>query len=200
MGPGAVCVGGLNLETNQNIRLYGPGGMKLPLDVKFNVGQIWDMEFHERSRLIPPHVEDVIVDRAEFICQQGSIYEFLMQRIQPWIGGPEALFGGFLTSYKKSAYISQKWSLPNCSVGFWLPNMPLKRTKIPRYYVVDVSPDVWDEVGLHTKELMIPYKGFSSMLHHIHAGTLLRVSLARWYQPDEADEAGCCLQLSGWYL
>ncbi len=40
MGPGAVCVGGLNLETNQNIRLYGPGGMKLPLDVKFNVKHI----------------------------------------------------------------------------------------------------------------------------------------------------------------
>ncbi|MFH1320564.1 MAG: hypothetical protein ABII90_07920 [Bacteroidota bacterium] len=44
----------------------------------------------------------------------------------------------------------------------------------------------------------ISYVGFQNPVDKIPAGTLVRISLARWWSPNE-DEERCYLQLSGWY-
>ena len=42
--------------------------------------------------------------------------------------------------------------------------------------------------------------GFAPKINKIPAGTLIRISLARWWKPDDVDiEHRCYLQLSGWY-
>lgn len=45
----------------------------------------------------------------------------------------------------------------------------------------------------------IKFKGFEEPVDVIPAGTLLRVSLARWVSFNEGEEPKCWLQLSGWY-
>ncbi len=45
-----------------------------------------------------------------------------------------------------------------------------------------------------------PYVGFESKVDRIPAGTLMRMSLARWWKPEDSDmNERCYLQLSGWY-
>ena len=45
----------------------------------------------------------------------------------------------------------------------------------------------------------LPYVGFDEAIDIIPAGTLIRVSLARWWNTNGTTETRCSLQLSGWY-
>ena len=45
----------------------------------------------------------------------------------------------------------------------------------------------------------MPYVGFEEAVETIPAGTLVRVSLARWWDTNGTTEDRCSLQLSGWY-
>ena len=200
MGSTAACIGALNLETNQNIRLLGRGGAKQTVETEFDVGQIWDITFQIPTIIKPPHIEDVIVDKAEFVSLVVNMRQFLIQRIPIWRGGVEKLFDGYLTSERGSAFVSPDGLPPNTSVGFWLPDRPLKQANNPEYYTVGVNVDVFDEFGLHDEKLYIKHVGFQRAISQIPAETLLRVSLARWWQPDGANEKRCYLQLSEWYL
>jgi len=45
-----------------------------------------------------------------------------------------------------------------------------------------------------------PYVGFEPKVNLIPAGTLMKISLARWWKPEDSDMSErCYLQLSGWY-
>jgi hypothetical protein len=45
----------------------------------------------------------------------------------------------------------------------------------------------------------LPYVGFENPAEVIPAGTVVRVSLARWWNKEGEKEERCSLQLSGWY-
>jgi hypothetical protein len=46
----------------------------------------------------------------------------------------------------------------------------------------------------------IPYVGFAPKTNVIPRGILLRISLARWWKPEDSEiSERCYLQLSGWY-
>ena len=51
------------------------------------------------------------------------------------------------------------------------------------------------------KGLSIPYVGYEAPVLVIPAGSLVRVSLARWWHKPNAPDEGetCSLQLSGWF-
>jgi hypothetical protein len=49
------------------------------------------------------------------------------------------------------------------------------------------------------KDVWITYVGFEPAIELITHGSLVRVSLARWWRPDDDSEERCYLQLSGWY-
>lgn len=79
------------------------------------------------------------------------------------------------------------------STGYWLlgEDLHLKRKE-------------WDgEVKLHyiSQKVEARYVGVDKEIPKINAGTLVRVSLARWWSedPDANGEPRCYLQISGWY-
>lgn len=191
---GEFCVGGLARDTNQNVRLMQPGGLNQPVDTAYEVGQVWDLAFTPALHLRPPHVEDVIVEQSRYLGKVRDIKQTLLERVKIWQGGPENLFDGLIrfTEEGGSGYISAKTDIPQQSVGFWLTDRVLtpfeQRQKI-RYH----TP------GYQVK---ITYVGIAEPVDMIPAGALLRVSLARWWQPYERldIESRCYLQLSGWYL
>jgi len=192
-----ACVGGLALDTNRNVRLLRPGGLHQPENTPFEVGQIWEVDFRPVSRVTPPHIEDVIVTEEQYIGQQPNLRDFLLERVQPWHGGPEKLFDGMLVLEGLSGYISRRKGIPTCSVGFWLPDssliMTLKNNK-PSYQIMDGNGSRFG------RSFAIKYVGFAPPKYRIPAGSLLRVSLARWWVQSEVNEERCYLQLSGWYL
>lgn len=194
-----TCVGGLNLEGNQNIRLLRSDGSNQPGTTRFEVGQVWELAFQPLSDTTPPHVEDVRVTREIYIGPATNPRSMLMQRVQPWQGGPDQLFEGKLTT-ASTGYISMTGGLPSCSTGYWLPNNPLclslnYREGQPYYQIVTQPMEIFPAV----RRLFIKYVGFAEPIDRISPGTLVRVSLARWWQRPGTDEERCYLQLSGWY-
>jgi hypothetical protein len=195
-----ACVGGLALDTNRNVRLLRPGGLHQPENTSFDVGQVWELDSHQPSHLTPPHIEDVIVTKEHYVGQQPDLRNFLMQRIQPWRGGLDKLFDGLLVIEGASGYVSRYKGIPKCSVGYWLPDTSLTMTfknNKPSYQLEYRSRE---NSSPHRRSFSIKYVGFSNPIYRIPAGSLIRVSLARWWVQPETDEERCYLQLSGWYL
>jgi hypothetical protein len=189
--PGAFCVGGLARDTNHNIRLLEADGLNPPIDTKYEVGTVWELDFRPCEEIWPPHVEDVNVQRKAYLGRVSNIRTTLLERVRVWEGGPETLFEGYLKfSEAGSGYLAAEGPLPSQSVGFWLTNEAFIRR------------DYQDKTRymLRHQQLKVTYVGVAPPLEVIPAGTLLRVSLARWWRPKAELEARCYLQLSGWYL
>ena len=200
MGDYYSCVGGLNLETNQSIRLLRSDGSNQPNNTRFEAGQVWELVFQPLSGITPPHVEDVHVTRETYIGPVSNLRNVLMQRVHTWRGEPDQLFEGKLI-FERTGYISKTGSLPGCSTGYWLPNYPLSlslnfREGQPYYQIITQPREIFPAV----RKLFIKYVGFADPIGLIPEGALVRVSLARWWQRPGTDEERCYLQLSGWYL
>lgn len=196
----STCVGGLNLEGNQNIRLLHSDGSNQPGTTRFEVGQVWELAFQPDSGITPPHVEDVRVMQETYIGPVSNLQNMLMQRVHPWRGEPDQLVDGKLT-LERTGYISGTKGLPSCSTGYWQPNYPLSLSLNFRegqsYYQIITQPE---DVFPAVRRLFIKYVGFADPIGLIPAGVLVRVSLARWWQRPGTAEERCYLQLSGWYL
>ena len=84
-------------------------------------------------------------------------------------------------------------NIPDRATGFWIPSEPLR-----------LDTDERDKQGYFEKyNRHLSYVGTSDeLVEIIEPGTLVRVSLARWWRPPNADptfEERCYAQLSGWY-
>ncbi len=77
------------------------------------------------------------------------------------------------------------------SVGFWIPDRDL--TKKVFYEKTRYSYPIIN--GWRS----LPFVGYGIEVDVIPAGTLTRVSLARWWDTNGTTEDRCSLQLSGWY-
>jgi hypothetical protein len=190
----AMCIGALTDKGNKNVRLLTPGGNNQPVDTKYDVGQVWDVEFKPQYEITAPHCEDVLVYQSEYVYTARSVNQALLKRIHPWQGGYTNLFDGLVRFTRNgSGYISERIGVPSQSVGFWMITRPMKLHEWDgkRYY------------GFDGHKARLPYVGYDDFQDTIPAGTVLRISLARWWKPSEADtslESRCYLQLSGWYL
>ncbi|OQY29251.1 MAG: hypothetical protein B6244_04480 [Candidatus Cloacimonetes bacterium 4572_55] len=192
---GKFCVGALAKDTNKNIRLMKPGCKNQPITTKYEVGQVWDMDFSpSQEEKFPPHVEDVIVYHSEYLGRARDLKQTLQNRVQISSGGPDTLFHGMLNrSRGGSLYISEKNGIPEQSVAFWQPDEEL---------ILYTNARGRTRYSLKSHEMNLSYVGVADSIPEIPAGALLRVSLCRWWHPhDEPDaEKRCYLQLSGWFL
>jgi hypothetical protein len=197
---GNKCVGGLLLHNNQSIRLLTASGTNQPNNTAYQVGQIWDLAFTPAQSLTPPHTEDVLVAGGTYLSSVPNLAAFLAARVTSmadryWEGGPERLFGGVVRATGNgSGFIAQP-HVPPISTGFWRPDQDLTaRTEGNR--VRYVYPGNYGGARYFT------YVGDAAPLPVIPARGLVRISLARWWRPQDAPdlERRCYLQISGWYL
>lgn len=168
-----ACVSGLTRDTNKSVRLIPPGRFNQPNDTIYDIGQVWDVEFQENQEVTLPHVEDVTVIRHIYVAQVANMRETLVKRVRIWQGEPNALFDNLLVLRNTSAYISRDRGMPVQSTGYWMPDEELFLT----------SEDGKHRYNMQYAEFSIPYVGFASPISVIKKGTLLRVSLARWWRP-----------------
>lgn len=188
-----VCVGGMALSNKQFVRLLNPGGWYQFADTEFQIGDIWDINFITSNDLIAPHNEDVIIQSKRYIRKVDKITEFILEYQLPvWIGSINNIFEGkLLWSNTGAGYLSiNNQNLPTHSVGFWISDKPLKYEN-DHYFYPAIN-------GTSLRKMK--YKGIPEAILEIPANTLLRVSLAKWWKPnDSLIEKRCYLQLSGWF-
>jgi hypothetical protein len=189
----AACVGGV-LANGRFVRLLKSDGYNQDSDSDIEVGEVYTIIFSERTEKNPPHVEDILVRSMtyKFTFEDiGKMVEYLKVKlkIKIWKGSSDVLFDGNLQwTSGGSGYISEDGEIPTSSVGFWIPDKNLTRK--------DFNDKVRYSYPIRWRN--ISYVGFQNPVDLIPAGTLVRVSLARWWSPNN-DEERCYLQLSGWY-
>jgi hypothetical protein len=190
------CVGGITMD-GRYVRLMDNYGNYQPGDTPFLPRQIWDITFVESKGCKPPHIEDVLVTKKEFkkdLNDEIRIKDFIDERNIPiWKGSPDQLFDKLLRwTANGSGYISESGGLPGHSVGFWISDKNLSRepgyNNKTRYGYPNPA-----------KFRSMAYTGAEKSIKQIPAGTLIRVSLAKWMSRPGDDEPKCWLQLSGWY-
>lgn len=189
-----ICVGGILMHNHQYVRLLNPGNENQPIDTKFNIGDIYSMELINRQDIIPPHVEDVIIQSSKFIKKIKNVKNYIIQnQLIDWNGCIDNLYDGLLHwTNSGSGYIPENGPFPNKSVGFWIPNHELT------FFLSHFKPRYKINLDSNTIKY-ITYVGLQDALVTIPPGTLLRVSLSRKFSPNLAP-TGFYLQLSGWYL
>jgi hypothetical protein len=189
----AYCVGAYDLTNKANIRLLTSNEENQPIDSKFEIGQIWNIEYIPRSNKVLPHFEDVLIQKASYIKMQTRLNEYLINKMSIWKGNPDNIFNGKIKfPCGQSGFLEQKNSDLKQSVGFWLPDQDLELTILDdnKHYYYFGEEQVF----------AFPYVGTKKVIEKIRKGTLIRVSLARWWSPNiSRQEKRCYCQLSGWY-
>jgi hypothetical protein len=189
----AACVGGV-LTNRRFVRLLNSDGYNQDSGTDLEVGDVYTVTFRERTEKRRPHVEDILVDSMVFKFSFSSIKRMVeclteKAKIKIWRGSIEVLFNSNLKwTSGGSGYISESGGIPENSVGFWIPERDLNRN--------DYNEKVRYRYPILRRN--ISFVGFQNPVAVIPAGTLVRVSLARWWSPNEEEER-CYLQLSGWY-
>lgn len=185
-----VCCGGLNLQNGEFVRLHNDRGGNLSPDAPFQIGQIYDLNYQTAWNVRPrPHVEDKQIQSNYRLIRRLSTQDIIQtidSIVKVPIGDISVIFEGMLNYSSYAAYVSSA-AIPNYSVCFWRPNAPLYKSEF------------MGKVRYHFNRNNISYVGFQEPVNVIPAGTLLRMSLANWWTPDDGIEKRCYLQLSGWF-
>lgn len=195
MNNGQVCIGGLTLN-GKYVRLLDRNGNNQPENTDLSPKQAWEIDFIEKSNNVPPHVEDILVQsriRQGRLKAEITIKDFIEKRNIPiWRGSPDVLFDKLIQwTGNGSGYIDKQNGIPNHSVGFWISDRDLRRD--------DYKDNIRYQYPSNIGRRSVKFKGLEYPVDVIPAGTLLRVSLARWVSFSEDEKPKCWLQLSGWY-
>jgi len=188
----AFCVGAYDITNMKNVRLLTSREENQPLNTKFNIGQIWNIEYITRRNIINPHTEDVLVQKVEFVKSINNLVSFLIENVPIWKGSPEIIFEGKINfPIGSSGFLEQKNSNLTSSVGFWVADKDLELT---------ILEDKKHYFYFGEQVYSFPFVGSIDKIETIPKGTLLRVSLTRWWSPNSTKfQKRCYCQLSGWF-
>lgn len=186
-----ICVGGIDIDKKKFVRLHTDHGANLSEEAPYAIGGLWEMTLESPwNPRKAPHAEDMMVKGASFVSDlpKTMLAEVIRQTGVPIINGPlEETFDRCLkfTSNGKG-YINEQ-NVPSNSVTLWVTDDDI----IP---VLEFSKTIF-----RYKDKRMPFVGFQDT-QKINSGTLVRLSLANWWKPEDAEvESRCYLQLSGWY-
>ena len=201
MANGYVCVGGVDIDNRLSLRLLSQnGGHESASECPYEIWDIWDIDYYLSHRRPNPHTEDANVTRREKtknVDPQNISVEKLASALEkyniPILRG--SLFSAFDGKLKLNdsdkLYIS-KDDVPDYSTCFWINDKRLlgyesRRHQKYRYH------NMTNQYGY-----TISYVGEAEPLDTIEVGSLIRLSLAHWWSPEDSDdEERCYLQLSG---
>lgn len=193
------CIGGVCVDILDSVRLLREDGNNQYNDSLYQIGQVWQLNASRVVNPKAPHVEDVLVKRGRMIRDGVSVSEFVDEHWDAlcrvgccWDRELRQTFGGNLRfTGNGSGYINEH-HMPSVSTGFWKADGPLSRA--------DGDEKVRFTYGQGSIRRLITYVGDAPAPTAIPGSSLCRLSLARWWRPEDSDmEERCYLQLSGVY-
>ncbi len=194
-----ICVGAAEGGSGKLIRLIPEDGQRFHSWQEFDaeVGAIVQIVGNQSVVTEPPHVEDYVVKKWRQLDDVEDLVAWVEQKCDICEGGPGELFDGYLQSTAAgSRYITREAGIPTHSVEFWrLPYDLVLHT-----WRNDDKPDSHTYQSVGSGVFKVKYVGTEEPVKKLAAGTIVRVSLARWHQFPNDDVEKCWLQLSGWYL
>ncbi len=191
MSGGNVCVGGLVMHNARNVRLLTSSGGNQPGSAPYQVGEFWDLTFTNKPNCVPPHIEDVLVLTASKTGASLNKANDIRSSSPVYTGPLSATYQGCLVTPRGRAWHIDRSRVPDFSVCFWETPQVLTFTNLfnkSKYHY-----------NTFAEETYLPFVGTMAASPMIAAGTIVRLSLARWWVPPDQQDDHCYLQLSGWY-
>lgn len=201
MGDGMVCVGGVDIDNGVSVRLLtANGGHETAGDCPYEIWDIWDIDYYLSQRRPNPHTEDANVTRREKVdrvdAPNMSVNRFSAVleglRIPLFRGSLFSVFDGKLKLTDMDKLYISKEDVPAYSTCFWINDKRLLGYE---------SRGRWQYRYNNMSNMYgytISYVGAGEPLDTIEEGSLIRLSLAHWWKPEDSDdEERCYLQLSG---
>jgi hypothetical protein len=198
-----VCIGGIDLEQRLSVRLLTAQGYHEPLDkCPYNIRDVWDIEYNRTNKRPLPHSEDVCVvsrNKVSVLRKDITMLSYLdIIRYPIYNGSIFATYDGKLKSSREGSLFISADNVPTYSTCFYISDVNMQQHTNPAdnriYYYFSVSLDPF-------ADYRIPYVGTEiSISKIIPKGTLIRLSLANWWQNEFMSEKRCYLQLSGAYM
>ena len=201
MANGYVCVGGVDVDYHRSVRLLtANGGHETATDCPYEIWDIWDIDYYLSQRRPNPHTEDANVMRREKVDKVDapnlSINRFAgwleRARIPLFRGSLFSVFDGKLKLTDMDKLYISKEDVPAYSTCFWINDKRLLGYE---------SRGRWQYRYNNMSNMYgyaISYVGAEEPLDTIEEGSLIRLSLAHWWKPEDSDdEERCYLQLSG---
>jgi hypothetical protein len=188
-----VCVGAINQENGELIRLHNERGGNLSEDAPYEIGDRWEVDVEDAWNARPkPHIEDKQTTPLRIVDNIGNrgIINYIRNNHfgnRLTRGSIRQTFQGCLNFDGNKNYINRD-DIPEFSTQFWIPD----------YNLIHV-----ESFGKHYynyRNIRIKYVGLEDPIEIIPEGTIIRLSLANWWNGDGSGEDRCYLQLSGWYL
>ena len=202
MGEGYVCVGGVDVECCRSVRLLTAcGGHETAEACPYEIWDIWDVDYYMKQRRPNPHTEDANVTRREKIdrvdAPNMSVNRFSAVleglRIPLFRGSLFSVFDGKLKLKDNDRLYISKGDVPDYSTCFWINDKRLLGYNDSRGRWKYRYNNMTNMYGY-----TISFVGTEEPLDTIEAGSLIRLSLAHWWKPEDSDdEERCYLQLSG---
>ncbi|GHT00346.1 hypothetical protein FACS189421_12320 [Bacteroidia bacterium] len=201
MSKNHVCIGGIDLDNKLSVRLLNKDGYHESMDeCPYNIREIWQIQYTKSYNPRPlPHSEDIcVVNKKQrgILKDELSMLDALKQvNFKIYNGSIRDTFEKKLKNTTSGTFYISEDDVPQNSTCFWICDRDIARRdsfgKIKYRYQDETRQWGYDIsfVGLDTNPIQI-----------IPRGTLVRLSLANWWSPqDSAGEKRCYLQLSGWY-
>lgn len=202
MADGFVCVGGVDVDNRRSVRLLDARGRHETAETcPYTIWDIWDIDYYPNQRRPNPHTEDVNVTRRIKIdrvdAPNMSVNRFaglmLSSKIPIFRGSLFSVFDGRLKRTDMDKLYISKEDVPIYSTCFWINDKRLLGYKNDRGRWQYRYNDMSNMYGY-----TIAYVGSEDHSDTIEAGSLIRLSLAHWWKPEDSDdEERCYLQLSG---
>lgn len=199
-----VCVGGIDLTSNQSVRLLDPNGYHEHEDeCPYEIGDIWTCNYVHNSRRPAPHLEDSNVKvrllLEKHACKNAEEFKkiFSFHGIRIFEGNIDNCFDGCLINDGRRYYIDST-KVPQYSTCFWINDYLLKNND---YQKPDggIKKQLSYMNGTSPYGRNITYVGIENMPISVPVGSLIRLSLANWWSRDENTTQRCYLQVSGIY-
>ncbi|MBQ2188251.1 MAG: hypothetical protein II401_06805 [Bacteroidales bacterium] len=201
MAEGRVCVGGVDVERKRSVRLMRADGKhELLSECPYAIYDVWELDYINSNQRPAPHIEDVNVISREKkgvlkddLRHVDKLVQLLKQcNIPVFNGSLLSAFDGKLKSTQYGTLFINEENVPAYSTCFWICDRDVHRSYFhgkQRYNYND---------GSRPWGYNIPYVGLTDAVDSIPKGSLIRLSLAHWWSPDDSDdEERCYLQLSG---
>jgi hypothetical protein len=195
-----VCIGGIDLDKSIYVRLLDINGYHESREnCPYKIREIYEIEYIQSPRPLP-HSEDVRVlsrNKTGELKQNLSMLDTLFKNnFTVYSGNIRETFEGKLNHTNSGTFYISKENVPQNSTCFWICDRNLIRDDYHNKIRYNYRDD-----DIFRRNHRIVYIGLEeNPAQIISRNTLIRLSLAHWWSPqDSEDEERCYLQLSGWY-
>ena len=179
-----ICIGAVSSNLWDAYRLVPPG-RQFWRPNPFTLGGIYDIQFQDAPRT-PPHVEDVSVTKWELRGSVANLKQEIESHATVFTGPLEGLFEGKLSIKASNGNLGvAKSNIPSFSTQFWRSDRAFSRC--------DTTWNQKTNVRFCAGQFSIPYVGAETPPPQISSGSIVRWSLARWFNDI------CWLQISHVY-